>query len=179
METILFAIGVIAISLVWRYMWRPTILGHTRDKLFDLRDNVLLSYFEEHNLSTSLPIYQNLRALLNGHLRHTESLSIWEYIYFLKAAKKTDVAESLYQEIESKFMTDDDGLKRLVEQIRFDSMVILLLYMLETSLFCMILFIFYLMPKAIILGLIAKTSSAIQSSLKNNLRYAMEIMAVA
>lgn len=174
-QIFLSGIGLICIMLSWKYVWVPTALDGTRDALFDLRDNVLREHFTSNKLSFESDIYKNLRLLLNGHLRHTESLSIWEFIYFLNHAKNVDAVRIYYEEIDSKFKTDDPELIKLVERIRIDSTIILMLYMLKTSVFCMVVVVFYMMPKTLLKSFIKQTSAAVRL----NERHAMEAMAIA
>lgn len=132
-QLFLTGIGLLSIMLFWRFMWKPTILDRTRDSLFDLRDNVLREHFVTHNLPLDHEIYVNLRLLLNGHLRHTESLSIWKLGYLLNN-KSNGVVERHSKMFEAKFETDVDHLKTLVNDIRTKAALVMFLYMIQTSL---------------------------------------------
>lgn len=136
-EVLLTGVGLLAIMGLWKFVWLPTILDATRDKLFDLRDDVLKGYFVKNGISFDHPTYVKLRNLLNGHLRHTESVTIWEVIFVKRCMDGNPALR--FAEIEAIFQTDDPKLQALVDEIRFKSAVAMLIYMFATSLACIAL----------------------------------------
>lgn len=139
-EILLTGIGLLSLMLAWKFVWLPTVLDGTRDTLFDLRDRRLRDYFISHSISFDHPIYASLRNLLNGHLRHTESVSIFEYVH-MKTLLDGDqkLFEARIAKINSKFVTQDADLQALVDEIRYESSVAMLTYMIETSVISMLM----------------------------------------
>ena len=131
MQDFLFGIGVLALIVAWKYVWLPTILDYTRDKLFDLRDGFLREAFLQEKFPLDHPIYKSLRNLLNGHLKHTESLSIWEFLAFYYSAK--NLRKDLLVGVNEIFKTDDRRLNEIISRVRFQSAKIMAEYMLLTS----------------------------------------------
>lgn len=134
MQTTLLGIGIALVMLSWSYMWRPTVLDSARDKLFDLRDNSVRAYFIERGLGLDHHVYKGLRELLNGHLRYTESLSFFGFISIAAwTAQNFDLDKARRQEIDAKFKTDDPALESLVKKVREQSALIMIEYMIESS----------------------------------------------
>ena len=68
MELIFFGINILLVMAVWHFMLRPSILDHSRDRLFDLRDELRFSFLE-NNWDIGSASYKRLRDLVNRHLR--------------------------------------------------------------------------------------------------------------
>ena len=116
METILFGIGIILIVAGWHFIWMPTVLDSARDKLFDLRDQTVRSYFVQKAIPLDNKIYQELRTLINGHLRHTESLTFFGFMSMLAWVEKNgDISSEIRKRIEKRFDSEDAELKAFAE----------------------------------------------------------------
>lgn len=149
MQLVLFGAGIIALITTWHFVWRRTLLDTIRDDLFDLRDGTLREHFIHNGLSLDHPVYKALRDLVNGHLRHTESLSVYQIFYTLWWARRHhDVMAAVAENIEQRFRTDDPELATLVNQVRSDSTRIMVSYAVLSS-FAMTFFVF--VPVAIVL----------------------------
>ncbi len=131
METLLFGLGVLALLGAWKYIWLPSVLDRVRDKLFDLRDRDLRESFMREGLPLDHPIYKRLRDLLNGHLRHTESASIWELVAFFYLARRSKA--DLSAMADKRFHSHDQRVQTIVQRVRFQSAIIMLAYMLFSS----------------------------------------------
>lgn len=133
-QLFLFGVGCIGIMLTWKYMWLPTLLDATRDELFDLRDEKLKKYFASTEAGLNHPMYIKLRTLINGHLRHTESFSLWEMMFMVFNIEKNPVLDEYKtNEINNKFKTDDEILNNFIEEVRMRGAIILARYMLRSS----------------------------------------------
>lgn len=142
-EMLLTGVGLLALMATWKWMWLPTVLDSTRDTLFDLRDNVLREYFVSREISLEHPIYLKLRTLLNGHLRHTESLTIGEYSYLqVHLEKEKELTAKKIAQGNRKFKVQDPDLQALIDEIRYKSSVAMVTYMIESSLLSMVLALF-------------------------------------
>lgn len=134
MEMMLFGFALILIIFTWSYVWQPTVLDSARDKLFDLRDNVVREYFVRSGLGLEHPIYVALRNLINGHLRHTESLTLFHFGYMVFWAEVHREEDELVRgRINTMFATDDPELAKLVKNVRDQSSMIMVDYMVESS----------------------------------------------
>lgn len=123
MENAMLGVNIILLMLVWRFMVKKTILDHTRDKLFDLRDEVRAT-FVANNWDLSSPVYRRLRDLLNGHLRFTEDYSIWKLAYLNAAIdKQKNLQAELHEQFEKNFNTSIPGQLDFVKSIRARSMM--------------------------------------------------------
>lgn len=133
-ETTLFGIGLILVIFTWHFMWRPTVLDTTRDKLFDLRDEQIRNYFVQRRLPLDHKLYRELRDLINGHLRHTESLSFFRFIFMIVWVEHhQDVNTTILERIERRFRTDDAELAAFIRQVREQAVTIMIEYMVESS----------------------------------------------
>lgn len=139
-ETALFGIGLILAIFTWHFMWRPTILDTTRDKLFDLRDDQIRNYFVRRRLPLNHKLYRELRDLINGHLRHTESLSFFRFILMIVWVERhQDVNTTILAHIERRFRTDDAELADFIRQVREQAVTIMIEYMVESSIVAFLL----------------------------------------
>ncbi len=133
MESVLLGIGIIVTMLGWRYVWRPTTLDEARDRLFDLRESVR-DEFLRRGLPLDHPLHMALRSLLNGHLRHTESASFSILIAFHVAViDQPEVRAALKEHVEKRFGCTDPQLAELAKQTREQAALIMLGYVIETS----------------------------------------------
>lgn len=93
MELTMFGVNILFVLILWRFMIRKSILDDTRDKLFDLRDEVRAT-FVKNGWDLGSPVYKSLRDLLNGHLRFTEEFSIWRVAYLEVSVKRSPELQS-------------------------------------------------------------------------------------
>ena len=116
-QLFLFSICVPTLMLAWRYLVRPAVLEHHRDRLFDLRDQLRTDFNQRNALDKKL--YQELRDLINVYLLYTEKLNIWE-VSFMRAAIARDkkLTEHLEEVAERRFRTDDSELRTIATQVR-------------------------------------------------------------
>lgn len=182
-EMFLTGIGLIALMATWKLMWIPSVLDTARDRLFDLRDGRLQEYFTQNSLGFDHPMYIKLRNLLNGHLRHTESVTLWEWIFAVAMLTKNAALDShKSKEIDARFYTKDPALKGFIEEIRLLSAAIVIAYMAQTSLLVVALFLIS-HPINFVKMLFSKSSGLLKSAFsptpRSNSRLAMEIYALA
>lgn len=180
-EIFLFGIGILFSVLLWKYVWIKTHLDDTRDRLFDLRDITLHNYFKNHELGFEHPIYVQLRKLINGHLRHTESLTIWELMFTLNSIKKgSEIDMHMSAVIDRRFFTKEQETKKLIEQVRLESTGILMQYMIFSSVVGVLFFVLHRIIS--VLSRLTKGSMALirfypfKTNAKN--RLAMEMFAL-
>jgi hypothetical protein len=118
MELIFFGINVLLIMAVWHFLIRPTILDHTRDRLFDLRDE-LRATFAKNEWQMDSATYKSLRDLVNGYLRFTEEVSVFRIAYLKTAIKKNPVLEKhLHDRVNKMFESAEADQKAVVMDIR-------------------------------------------------------------
>jgi hypothetical protein len=77
MSLILLGLNILIIMGVWHFIVKKTLLDNTRDKLFDLRDELRRVHLE-HGWAIDTATYGNLRAMINAYLRYTENYSVWQ-----------------------------------------------------------------------------------------------------
>jgi len=155
-NTILFGVNIVLSMLIWRFMLRPSILDHFRDKFFDLREEVR-EYYILNNIPLSDYSYKNLRDLLNNYLRFTENMSLIEIIFFARRiGENKEIYEYITIEIENKFKFKDEKLNDIARKTRESSSSIVLNYMVFSSPILIFLFI-GIIPICIFLLLAKKT----------------------
>jgi hypothetical protein len=158
MEMIFFGIGIILLIASWHFMWLPTMLDATRDKLFDLRDDQLRSHFVQRGIPLDNKLYCELRDLINGHLRNTESLSFFSFVYMVGwAGKRPEIHQMLLKRIDKRFRSDDKELAELASNIRKQAVTIMIEYMVLTSISAFLLTII-----AMLAMLVSKFSKAVK-----------------
>jgi hypothetical protein len=120
-------------------MLRRTILDHSRDKLFDLRDE-LRAHFISNGWDLNLSIYKELRTLLNGHLRFTENFSIWKIAFFEVSVKHDKNLQELLQTRNDRaFSVNDPEQIKFVKYIREKALVAVMEYAVFSSGFLLFL----------------------------------------
>ena len=142
MSEILLAFTLLAFMLFWKFVWQKTLLGYTRDKLFDLRDE-LRTWFIENNYGLNHPVYKELRFIINNHLRHTERATMISFLAFYTVTKKSHHSnEDMVAHLNSIFKTNDDKLDSFTKKIRNKAFYVLLTQMIGRSVFLCILTVF-------------------------------------
>jgi len=118
MQLTLFGINLLLLILVWRFMIRKTILDNSRDKLFDLRDE-LRATFVRNEWDLNSPLYKKMRDLLNGHLRFTEEFSIWKILYLdVSMKEKKHLQTELHDRVQNVFISNDPKQQEFIKDIR-------------------------------------------------------------
>jgi len=130
MDLIKIALAMLFLVAAWG-MWKRTALDTTRDRLFDLR-NELRTWFLENGYQLNHPLYKELRDLLNSHLRFTEDIRFVGMLWFVRTTPP-NIAEHMQQEIVRRFATDDPRLMEMTESFRRSSARTLQKYMMATS----------------------------------------------
>lgn len=139
MQITLFALGVLVMMMVWRFMLRRTILDNSRDQLFDLRDE-LRETFIKNGWDIGSPIYKRLRDLLNGHLRFTEEVSVSQIVYLEVVVKHDKKLQSEFQiRAEKIFASDNEAQKEFIQSIRKRAMVAVMNFAVFSSGFLLLL----------------------------------------
>lgn len=134
MNMIALGFSIIACMFVWQYIWKRTALSVARDALFDLRDLRVRKWFIDNNVPLDDQIYKILRQLINGHLQHLESADIWWHIKFYAwCIRNPDVVKERVAQIDRLFETDNPELAKLANDVRKDATMIVVAYILETS----------------------------------------------
>jgi len=132
-NTMFFGINVILLISIWNLMLKKTILDHYRDQLFDLRSEVR-EFFVQKNMSLDSVSYKNLRDLLNGHLRFTETITFLKFIVLeVEIQKNNELQTYLKTEIDKRFRTEDPALKEFIVCVRDKAKAILLNHMINSS----------------------------------------------
>ena len=117
MELSLLAFSIILSIVTWKLLWQPSILDHTRDKLFNLREEVRAQFLAD-GYGTAHPLYRKLRDLLNGHLRYTEEATFVRMILSMRSlAANPLLANELSKSFRRSFRTDDRALEAYVQSV--------------------------------------------------------------
>ncbi len=155
MELTIFGVNVLLLLLSWRLMLRKTILDHTRDKLFDLRDEVRETFIQK-KWDMNSPIYKKLRDLLNGHLRFTEEFSIWKITCLeVEIKKNPDALDELHTRVQKTFATDNPEQQKFIEGIRARALATVMNYAVFSSGFLLLVSI--LLSPFVVIAEIAQT----------------------
>lgn len=126
MELMIFGINILLLMFVWKFMIRKTILDTSRDKLFDLRDE-LRATFVKNEWDLGSPIYKKLRDLLNGHLRFTEEFSIWEFVCFEALfGRDKKLRDESRTKIQKTFVSADPRQQEFITSIRRRAVVVVM-----------------------------------------------------
>ena len=135
MQLLIFGFSLLGLLFLWKYIWQKTLLDETRDRLFCLREEVR-QWFIDEGYDLSHPIYQSLRATINQHLRHTESITVISYLSFCISIEKNPRYDKyLSNNISKMFTTDDEKLKIFISKTRKKASDILIVHMGLRSLF--------------------------------------------
>lgn len=132
METIQAALSVLILLAAWG-AWRRSYLDRTRDRLFDMRDD-LRAWFIANGYKLDHPMYRELRDLINAHLRFTEDIRFVGMVVF-SARITPDLERHMSEQIDSRYATEDERLRDLAGSVRHDSGRIMQKYMMGTSTF--------------------------------------------
>ena len=128
---VLFGVSLLFLLLVWN-LSKKTALDHTRDCLFDLRDDIRM-YFLSNEYDLDSTTYMELRNLINTYLRFTENQRFIGLIYLYTKGISDTVKENIIAEFNQRFTTDDPTLQRYIDGVRGQTVRIVLKYMILTS----------------------------------------------
>lgn len=157
----LFGINMLLVAIVWKYVFKPSVLDHFRDRLFDLREEVR-SFYICNNLSLKEKTYKNLRNIINRHLRFMEQLSLMEIIYFGYKIKRTGLRPYIKRTIDKEFQTENNHLREFINDVRRRSIIVLTHYMILSSPILLALFTLIVIleiPKILLRFLFRRSSS--------------------
>lgn len=144
MELVFIGVNGILLMLVWRLILKKSVLDSHRDRLFDLRDHLRLSFIEK-GWSLDLPIYRRLRDLINGYLRFTESYSFGEFVYLENEVKRNEkIKTALAERFAAQFQADTEEQRAFVKEFRRDAVAVMMNYMIVSSGPLLLLFAFML-----------------------------------
>lgn len=120
MTLALLGIHILIIMALWHFMVKKTLLDNTRDRLFDLRNEIRLVHLErDWNIGSD--VYGNLRGMINAYLRYTESYSVWTVVAVhaeLSHSQNTGLRDHLAARIDSNFKTDSTELQEYIASVR-------------------------------------------------------------
>lgn len=139
MELIFFGINLLLIMAVWHFMLRPSILDHSRDRLFDLRDE-LRTTFIDRKWDLGSPAYQKLRDLVNGHLRFTEEMSLSRTSFVTASVKHDkDLQEFIHVRVSKVFASSDPLQQKFILDFRRRALTVAMDYAISSSGFLLML----------------------------------------
>ena len=131
MTEVIAGFSILAFLLVWHFVWKPTLFDNTRDRLFDLRDNVR-TWFINYGYSLDHPMYIGLRYMLNSYIYNVEKVTLTKLILFM-ATKDSSLKEDL--QLQENFETDDVDVLEFVNSVHHKASGILLSHMVKKNIF--------------------------------------------
>ena len=133
MEIALFGINILLMIFVWHFMLRKTILDHSRDQLFDLRDE-LRSEFLNNDWDLGSQDYKKLRDLINGHLRFTEQASILRIsIVTAEIKRNSELKDFLRIRLDKVFVSNIPAQQEFIKKFRMKALVVVMSYAVFSS----------------------------------------------
>jgi hypothetical protein len=185
MEQIMLGVNIILVLCVWHFMIRKTILDHTRDKLFDLRD-ALRAKYQVASWDLDSATYEKLRDLLNGYLRFTEDYSIWRLVCIkTEVENNTDLHSELQRKFEELFLGVEPDQREFVRRVRTQARGVILEFAVFSSGFLLVLtaaimpfVVLYKICNVLGRGFDAATKVALRTA-NNGGRFAGAMMATA
>lgn len=139
MELIFFGINILLIMAVWHFMLRPSILDHSRDRLFDLRDELRATFISK-GWDLGSPVYKKLRDLVNGHLRFTEEMSLFRTAFVTASVKHDkELQDFIHVRISKTFAISDAEQQKFVIDFRRRALTVAMDYAISSSGFLLML----------------------------------------
>jgi hypothetical protein len=133
MELLFVGTNTLLVMAIWHFMLRPTILDHSRDRLFDLRDE-LRETFVSNGWDMSSPLYKRLRDLVNGYLRFTEEVSLFRMTYVTQEVKKNaELLSYVHHKNAAMFAVSNEKQKAFVQHFRRRSLMVVMDYAIFSS----------------------------------------------
>jgi len=136
-EPVLFGLALILYFIFWTKIWQPSFVDGTRDKNYDLREEVR-QYFIDRRLPLDHNIYKNVRDLLNKQVRYIEDFRILDILSILVIENK-ELHKYLHEHMDNLFKGEDEELNKFIEDVRNKSAYIMIQHMFETSLLLLVL----------------------------------------
>jgi hypothetical protein len=135
MELVFLGINVLIIMGFWHYVVKKTLLDNTRDKLFDLRDEIR-DVYTESEWGIDGDVYGNLRYMINAYLRYTETYSVWSVVSVrgeLARTRNTNLREHLVSRINANFKTPSTEQNIYIANVRSRASKALMQYSVYSS----------------------------------------------
>ncbi|MRW89821.1 hypothetical protein GJ699_07485 [Duganella sp. FT80W] len=133
MDLVLSGIGLLLILPVWRYIVKRSLLDTHRDKLFDLRDE-LRDKFHASGWDMGGPVYKQLRDLLNGYLRYTESFQFIEFIVIETGIQRNpELQAEMKARFEKVFAGMDEEQRHFAIGLRKEARRVMMSHMILSS----------------------------------------------
>ena len=162
MNLIVFGISFIFLLTAWNFMIKRTVVDATRDKLFDLRDDVRQE-FKERGWDMTSDTYKSLRDLMNGYLRFTEDYSFWKLLYLTsKIRNNLNFQKIIRERIENQFQNIDVEQAEFVRSVREKSSQAILQFAVHRSGMLLLLAI-SITPFVFILKFISQCTRSVDS----------------
>ena len=156
---------VSSLILIWHFVAKRTVLDHTRDKLFDLRDQIRADHLA-NGWGLENDAYKNLRKMLNAYLRYTEIYSIWKIISLHRnLSKNPHLTEFVRKKINTSFATKNEKHAQYIQSVREKAFVILTEFSICYS-GLLIVISMVMMPYVLLKSLISICSCGLSTSLE-------------
>ncbi len=156
---------VSSLILIWHFVAKRTVLDHTRDKLFDLRDQIRADHLA-NGWGLENDAYKNLRKMLNAYLRYTEIYSIWKIISLHRnLSKNPHLTEFVRKKINTSFATKNEKQAQYIQSVREKAFVILTEFSICYS-GLLIVISMVMMPYVLLKSLISICSCGLSTSLE-------------
>lgn len=135
MTLALFGINILIIMALWHFMIKKTVLDNTRDKLFDLRDEIRRVHLEQ-GWDIGSDIYGSLRQMINSYLMYTETYSVWTVAAVrteLSQSQNANLRDHLCARIDSHFRSTSPEQQKYIAKVRSQAARALIEYSVSSS----------------------------------------------
>lgn len=145
MELIYFAVGSVSFYLFWTFIWRRTIRGYYRDKLFDLRDDLRV-WTIGHGYSLENKQYLANRNYLNYTLKYLEEYTTIGMLAVTSVSSRHGGAvKQIQQAVDRSINSDDTRFNKKIKNLRDETFRIVTAFMVLRSFpmcFAVVVFLF-------------------------------------
>ena len=119
MNMLLLGLNILLIMGAWHFVMKKTLLDRTRDRLFDLRDELRQVHIEQ-NWTMDTNAYSSLRAMINACLRYTENYSVWGVIWLQTnlSRRSKELNQALIRLMDEEFKALTPQQQRYVADVR-------------------------------------------------------------
>lgn len=133
MDLILSGIALLLLLPVWRNIVKRSLLDTHRDKLFDLRDE-LRGKFHSAQWDMNSQVYRQLRDILNGYLRYTESFQFSEFSFIESRIRQNpDLQATMKAKFEEAFIDLEEDQRRFAIKLRSEARRVMMSHMILSS----------------------------------------------
>ena len=147
-----FALGVLALLAVWKFMLRPAIQDAFKDMLFDVRENLRRHFARRGQLNTEA--YREMRDSLNAYIRFIEVANLaLTYQFAVQMDEHPKVAERYQRQLDRRFDVKIPSLARSARVNRQRCSRIIQFYVFHSSFFSVGFIYLVLLPMAVTHGL--------------------------